>query len=266
MSISYRSTIVALSLSLALMGSTCKQLSLSQPVRPPSSAEDWKALSPVIERRQLKVPHEGTQYELIAYRFPKNKVTAALIHKSQPLLLQEWFEAYPSNLMINGAYFTEDFLPTGSFIYEGSSIGVGSYDAQRSATVVIDNGELLLFDTAEESMPKKKFAYAFQTFPVLLHRSGKRGVDEDSEKLARRTVLAEDRNGNIVVIVVDRTPISLYTLALVLENTDLGLAVAVNLDGGPSTGLIADVGAFQEPILPLASLPIVLSFVERSLD
>ncbi|MGD9001350.1 MAG: phosphodiester glycosidase family protein, partial [Anaerolineae bacterium] len=54
---------------------------------------------------------------------------------------------------------------------------------------------------------------------------------------ARRTVVAEDRNGNILLIIAPRGYLSLHAVAVYLARSDLAVDVALNLDGGGSTGL-----------------------------
>lgn len=260
-----RKTAAALLAAFSLTAGSCQ---LDRPRSPtePDKPPEWVAVSPSFDRRVMRLTREGKTYELIVYRFGKSEVEARLRYQNPPLRLEEWAALAPNDLVINGAYFTDEYLPTGRFVSEGKTIVNVAYEDDRSGTVILDDGGLALYDTAEQIIPKRLWRNSFQTYPVLIHRSGTPGVQEDSEKLARRTVLGEDAAGNGYVIIVDRTPISLYALMQILLASDLDLAMALNLDGGPSTGLHADLNDFTETILPLTVLPIVLSFAERASD
>lgn len=257
-------------LSIALMIVSLAGASCQMDVVPTPAVDEpldqWISLSPAVERRVLRLPHEQTMYEIVAYRLRKDLITTSLYYQNPPKRLEEWGAMNEGDIVINGAFFTEEFLPTGAFTYQGALMAGSSYEAARSATAAIADGTLSLFDTAEEPLPKRQWDHSFQSFPVLIHRSGEAGVTEESEKIARRTVLADDEAGNIYLLIVDRTPITLFDLTNVLLASDLPLDMAVNLDGGPSTALHTDLNGHHESILPLTALPIVLSFAERISD
>jgi uncharacterized protein YigE (DUF2233 family) len=87
--------------------------------------------------------------------------------------------------------------------------------------------------------PGEPLAEAVQSFPVLVKPGGVMGfpADADEGMPARRTVVAEDRNGNILLIIAPRGYLSLHAVAVYLARSDLAVDVALNLDGGGSTGL-----------------------------
>ena len=87
--------------------------------------------------------------------------------------------------------------------------------------------------------PDEPLQEALQSFPVLVKPGGLIGfpVDADDGRPARRTVVAQDRQGRILIIVAPRGHLSLHELACFLIESDLNLDVALNLDGGFSTGL-----------------------------
>jgi len=62
-------------------------------------------------------------------------------------------------------------------------------------------------------------------------------ADADDGRPARRTVVAQDLEGRILLIIAPRGYLSLHELAFFLSESDLDLDVALNLDGGFSTGL-----------------------------
>jgi uncharacterized protein YigE (DUF2233 family) len=79
---------------------------------------------------------------------------------------------------------------------------------------------------------------AVQAFPMLVHSGGQVGISEDDGQLARRTVVGQDRKGRIVFVVSPDAFFTLKNLAAFLAVSDLELDTALNLDGGPSAGLM----------------------------
>jgi uncharacterized protein YigE (DUF2233 family) len=87
--------------------------------------------------------------------------------------------------------------------------------------------------------PQEPLTEAIQSFPVLVQPGGIVGFPADAgdDTPARRTVVAEDSEGNILLIVAPRGTLSLHELAVFLAKSDLSIDVALNLDGGGSTGM-----------------------------
>jgi uncharacterized protein YigE (DUF2233 family) len=80
--------------------------------------------------------------------------------------------------------------------------------------------------------------YAVQSFPVLVKPGGILGFPDEDGLPARRTVVAQDRNGNLLFILAPSGFMTLHQMSQWLVDSDLDLHIALNLDGGPSTGLL----------------------------
>ena len=61
-------------------------------------------------------------------------------------------------------------------------------------------------------------------------------ADADQGQRSRRTVVAQDTTGRIILLVSPEFHFSLHELAVWLTRSDLELDIAMNLDGGTSTG------------------------------
>ena len=73
---------------------------------------------------------------------------------------------------------------------------------------------------------------------------------------ARRTVIAQDKEGRILFVITPRGHFTLHQLSLYLTESDLNLDIALNLDGGPSSGIML---ANPREIIPSQTLlPIVI--------
>jgi hypothetical protein len=102
---------------------------------------------------------------------------------------------------------------------------------------------------------------ALQSFPVVVKPGGVMGfpADADDGRPARRTVVAQDVQGRILIIVAPRGYLSLHELARFLAGSDLDLDVALNLDGGFSTGLWLRAGERSVEVDSLVPVPSVIS-------
>jgi hypothetical protein len=99
------------------------------------------------------------------------------------------------------------------------------------------------------------------SFPVLVKPGGVMGfpADADDGNPARRTVVAQDFAGHILFIAAPRGHLSLHETAVFLAASDLEINVALNLDGGPSTGLWLQSDKNPVGIDSRAAVPSVLS-------
>ena len=219
----------------------------------------WKSIGDNFQRRVLEVKLDDSRAKLIIYKFDPNNVTFALHHNNPPERMTDLANRLEANLLINGGYFDEEFTPTGMFIIDGERIGRASYDLHRSGALIIQAGLASLVDTSNDDLPTvSEEVSILQSFPLLVI-DNQPAIKEDSGKLARRTVIAENNDGEFLVILVDTTPVSLFELMNILLESDLAIKIALNLDGGPSSGVVVDVQGFSEKILPLSPLPQVVS-------
>ena len=79
--------------------------------------------------------------------------------------------------------------------------------------------------------------HALQTYPTLILPGARPGVKEDSGLVAKRTIWAEDNDGNVLIIVTKAFYFSLFEIMNWMLESDLDINTAINLDGGPSTGI-----------------------------
>jgi uncharacterized protein YigE (DUF2233 family) len=81
---------------------------------------------------------------------------------------------------------------------------------------------------------------------------------EDDGRRARRSAVAIDRAGRLLLLVSPASDFTLRGLADWLSQSDLDVDRALNLDGGSSTGLYLNDGTLHEAIDAFGPLPIVL--------
>ena len=83
-----------------------------------------------------------------------------------------------------------------------------------------------------------------QSFPLLLDYKGKIRV-RDSEKRSHRTVIATDRNGNILVFNTSNRFFTLFGMAEFLKGSKFDIDSALNLDGGTEAQLLIKTKDFE---------------------
>ena len=76
---------------------------------------------------------------------------------------------------------------------------------------------------------------------------------------SRRTVIAQDTQGRILVAVIPYDLVSLADLQTGLITSDLNITIALGLDGGKSSGLIVSVPGHGETYPNLDKVPSVIA-------
>jgi uncharacterized protein YigE (DUF2233 family) len=109
--------------------------------------------------------------------------------------------------------------------------------------------------------PSEYLSEAVQSFPVLVKPGGVMGfpADGDAGQPARRTVVAQDTTGKILFLVAPHGYFSLHELAVWLSSSDLAIDTALNLDGGPSSGIWMPGHINIDAIVPV---PLVIAVVQ----
>ena len=128
---------------------------------------------------------------------------------------------------------------------------------------VTRDGPELRWLAQEPYDPSEPLLSALQSFPMLVKPGGVLGFPEQDEdhQAARRSVIAEDRNGRVLFIVASTGNFTLHRLSAYLVASDLDLHIAINLDGGPSSGVL--LASPLEIVPALAPLPIVITVLDR---
>jgi uncharacterized protein YigE (DUF2233 family) len=176
----------------------------------------------------------------------------------QPRGIRRWFADERPLLAVNGAFFTEQYRSTALVISDGVASGM-SYEGFGGMLAVAPDGSVSLRALRDQPYdPNEPLVQAMQSFPMLVFPGGAPSDFQDDGRRARRTVIAFDRAGQLLVIVSPTSGLTLRGLADWLLQSDLEIDRALNFDGGPSTGLFIEAGTLSEQIDSLGPLPLVL--------
>lgn len=161
---------------------------------------------------------------------------------SAPLSIHEWQQRTGAYVLFNAGLFREDYSYLGLLLKGGRSLGGKKHHSwQGLFAAEPTDGTLrkarvldLAFDRFAEEAPL--YREAAQSL-MLLDRTGKLRV-RDSGKRAYQTIVAEDREGAILVIKTVAS-VSLHHLADCLHRQMPSIQQAMAMDGGSSSDVIA---------------------------
>jgi exopolysaccharide biosynthesis protein len=89
-------------------------------------------------------------------------------------------------------------------------------------------------------------------------------TDTAQDRFTRRTVVAQDVNGHVVLVVTPLIGLPLLDLSQYLSTTDMNLVNALNLDGGGSTLMYLNTAGIPEYVVTsLDPVPAVLAVYPR---
>lgn len=227
----------------------------------------WETLRPGLERRVLNLLNDlGKRYERIyILRLDPSLYRFSVAYHPQPQSLADWQKETGALIVVNGGYYRQEgdaFLPTGLSIIDGKPIG-STYGDFAGMFAVGANGPELRWLAKTPYDPAEPLQSALQSFPLLVKPGGELGFPasaEDSQP-ARRTAVARDREGRFLFILAPLGYFTLHQFSAWLAGSDLELDLALNLDGGPSTGLF--LAAPPDQILSYTSLPEVITVRSR---
>jgi hypothetical protein len=222
---------------------------------------EWQMLHPGLEIRRLEV----NEKPLLAVRVDLAQISPKVHYDPQtPKTVAGWQAALPDALVVvNAGFFEPDNTTSGLLILDGVAVGESFDPAERylehsgMLTISGEQAEIhMLFNCPPSKCTQAE--QGVQGLPVLIQDSFP--VDFAlPEREARRTVVGMDKDGNLLLIVAYEQVMTLIELSDALLATDLELVSALNLDGGPSTGMSLDVEGHSIMIDSISEIPSVIA-------
>lgn len=202
--------------------------------------KDWHELEEGLHVREYAIEGDkGIKEILKVFKFESGLYRINAHHNStSPKTISEWSsQLHSQGLIINGSYFNENFEPTGYTKILDKKYGSQTYDGKNGYTGIIaqKNATPEILYAPQNKIDESEYEIIVSTFPTIIN-DGASTLTTDTKQLARRTIVASDMEGNLLVIFSPRNVLSLYEISQFLVTTDLSIDIAVNLDGGPSSG------------------------------
>ena len=231
----------------------------------PGAGDDtgWREVEPGLEFRRLYLNPRRANGELAILRLDPDAYHIRVAYDAaNPGRVSQWAAAVKPVAMINGGYFDEENRATALVIFDGIVRGA-SYEGFGGMVVVNAAGEFELRSLRQQPYdPAEQLQQAMQSAPMLIQPGGVLSDLEVDDDRSRRTVIGRDTSGRILLIASDWPVYTLTELATGLNESDLELDAALNLDGGSSTGMYLKTPSMSLMIDSFDRVPLVL-VVER---
>ncbi len=234
----------------------------TSPTNAPSTT-GWTPVDSAMEARTMKLRAGNTTVNASIIRFdPQAYRVSVKYDPFEPGFLNEWNDALQPLAMINGGFFDENDRATGLVIFDGVARGE-TYQGFGGMVVINADGQFELRSLRQQPYdPDEPLQQAMQSAPMLIQPGGEvSDLDADQDR-SRRSVIAQDRQGRVLLIAVELPFLTLPELAQALAQSDLDLDAALALDGGRSTGLYLNSAQQRTTINSFDQVPLVIT-VER---
>src|SRR5687767_1489190 len=227
----------------------------------------WSLLQPGLERRVIQIyNHQNQPVESVhVWRLDQKYFQMDVAYNGTPKSLATWQRETNAAIVLNGGYYSienERYFPNGLTIVNGEASG-RSFNGFGGMLAINEDRAELRWLVQQPYSSYEPLQAALQSFPILVQPGGELGFGAERENnvSARRTVIGQDKDGRILFIVAPQGYFTLHQLSVYLTESDLNLDIAVNLDGGGSTGIL--VANPREIIPPNRSLPFVILVYAR---
>lgn len=199
--------------------------------------QPWRTVALGVEVREQAVRPPRFRFPATA-RLVRLDPTLVKIHAHYspevPITVEDWQRETRAIVVVNGGFFTPAQQSEGLMVGFGYEYGL-SY--REGGMFYVQNGQVGLRDlTVEPYNDEEEFEEMMQSYPMLV-RDGEAVHPYEDYRYNRRTAIGIDGLGRVVLMVFDEPVVSLNELSHWLAVSDLELVMAMNLDGGSSTGM-----------------------------
>jgi len=244
---------------------------IPSPTVPPAptaapESDGWLTLAPGLEQRLYR-PDGNVLGQLYVVRIdPVRYQFRAHYRPGAPLTLNGWRSELPDAVgFVNANFFTPEHTLLGMLVADG--VVYGQSFQNRGGTFLVQNGQARLRSNLWEPYAGESYEQAVQAFPMLV-LNGQTAYESSigQEQVSRRTVVALDQQGRVLLMVTPLIGLTLETLSNYLPTTDMGIVDALNLDGGGSTLLYvyAPGGSPPQSLPSFDPVPAVLAVYPRN--
>jgi uncharacterized protein YigE (DUF2233 family) len=212
----------------------------------------WQAIGRGLKFTQVQVLKDGEVVTDLAVVKIDPASNAFRVFHGKAQAITAWQEELQAPIVFNGSYYKNDGKPCGLVISDGKPIGPTHNRQMRGMFVAEPKGmspdlpratilDLLTTPVNPKTLP---WTQGVQSFPLLLDYKGRIRI-KNSEKRAHRTVIAADRNGNILVFNTSNRFFTLHQFAEFLKGSEFNIDSALNLDGGSEAQLYIKTKDFE---------------------
>jgi len=204
----------------------------------PITADGWQTVrSGVAIRMMLADPISKTGRVDVVKIDPAQVDFHVRYQPEAPLKVRDWYSTTQALIVINSSFFDGGNHAVGQLTTDGKSDGQ-VHQRMEGAFYLTGVGAAVWPLQGWVKPAGLQIAESVESFPMLLLPGGLLNPNiPDDARVARRTVVAVDRSGDLLFIVTPSSAFTLHGMGVWLANSDLDLDTALNFDGGSSSGL-----------------------------
>lgn len=227
------------------------------------SADGWTTLAPGLERRVYQPNPANALSQLTVVRVdPALYTFRAHYRPANALGLTAWRQALPDAVaFINANFFDPQDVAIGMVVNDG--VVSGQTLVGRGGMLQVAGGQPRVRSLIAEPYAGEPLEQAVQAFPMLVLNGQASYNNVQDRDVSRRSVVAQDASGRILLMATSVLGITLADLSAFLAASDMQIVNALNLDGGGSTMLFVGPGStpLQQPSFD--PVPVVLAVHPR---
>ena len=224
--------------STATLVPTLKPSPTLMPTVPPITADGWQTVRSGIAIRQMLADPISKTGRVDVVKIDPSQVDFHVRYQPDaPLKIHDWYSTTQALIVINSSFFDGGNHAVGQLTTDGKSDGQ-VHQRMEGAFYLTGVGAAVWPLQGWVKPTGLQIVESVESFPMLLLPGGllNPNIPNDA-RVARRTVVAVDRSGNLLFIVTPSSAFTLHGMGVWLANSDLDLDTALNFDGGSSSGL-----------------------------
>jgi uncharacterized protein YigE (DUF2233 family) len=166
----------------------------------------------------------------------------------EPMTAVQWQRMTGSMVIFNGSQYYPDLIPMGWFIQDGKNFGTSAIKGWKGLLAAHPTQEGLppvtVIDMDEHPYSLESLPYTVAVQSLMLFDAQGNLRTRKSDWVANRTVVAEDRQGRILVICTEGG-YTLWEMAMLLQEGTLDIHRAMVMDGGYETQMAVRAESFS---------------------
>ncbi len=246
-------------------GCTRTPLARPQPARPIEQPNKNKTTTTQINQSVTRLEYpfpEPSSGQIILYQIDPAAFTWRFEHAATPKTIDAWAASLPeAAFILNGVYFHEDNLPSGWLATRGEEIGIRQFDLNRSSILSL-SPSVEIVQSKLRNIDLGQFQEAAQSYPIIIE-GGSGAIEKDTNLYAARSFFGTDVDGRVYLGITRNTAVSLFMLMEQLLKTGVKWNDVLNLDGGPSSGLMVKLPPHVEQLDNFTLVPNVIVAVPK---
>lgn len=225
---------------------------------PLPAPELWETYAPGLERRTY-TPNSFLS-QIIAVRIDPAFYTFRVHYRpGEPFTLQDWVETLSGvEVLVNANFFDINHQILGLLVSDG--VVYGQSLRNSGGTFAIQDTLPRIWSNTIEPYTGQLLEQAVQAQPMLVLDNEPVAI-RGQDRISRRTAVAQDTQGRIILLVTPLLGLTLRDLSDFLAASDMEIVRAFNLDGGRSTMMYVEASSYE--LFSVDAVPSVLAVYSR---